>query len=183
VRDLVVENLDWHGEGSILDIGCGSGALAIAVAKKYETVKITGIDYWGKQWEYSQAVCEQNARIENVSDRIEFKKAGAADLPFDDERFDVVLSNLVFHEVRGVKDKTDVIKEALRVLKKDGKFVFQDLFLWSQLYGKPERLLQTIQGWGIKDVKMISTNEMPFIPTSLKLPFMLGTISLMVGEK
>jgi ubiquinone/menaquinone biosynthesis C-methylase UbiE len=104
-------------------------------------------------------------------------------LPFDNESFDVVLSNLVFHEVGGVKHKTEIIKEALRVLKKDGDFVFQDLFLWSQLYGKPEELLKTIQSWGIKSVKMIHTNKMPFIPKILKLPFMLGTMSMIVGKK
>lgn len=183
IRDLVVANLVWDGEGSILDVGCGSGALAVSVAKRYEKAQIIGIDYWGKYWEYSQTLCEKNAKLENVPNRIEFKKASAADLPFDDESFDVVLSNLVFHEVGGVKDKTEVIKEALRVLKKGGKFVFQDLFLWTTVYGKPEILLRTIQSWGIKEVRMIRTNEMSFIPRMLKLPFMLGTISMIVGEK
>ena len=183
IRELLIANLVCDGEGTILDIGCGSGALAISVAKRYEKAQITGIDYWGKKWEYSQTLCEKNAEHENVPNRILFRKASAADLPFDDGSFDVVLSNLVFHEVGGVKDKTDVIKEALRVLKKGGKFVFQDLFLWTQVYGKPEVLLRTIESWGIKEVKMIKTNEMSFIPRMLKLPFMLGTIGMIVGEK
>jgi hypothetical protein len=51
------------------------------------------------------------------------------------------------------------------------------------VYGKPEKLLETIQSWGIKDVKMINTNEMPFIPSMLKLPFMLGKMSIIIGEK
>jgi ubiquinone/menaquinone biosynthesis C-methylase UbiE len=175
--------LVWNGEGNVLDIGCGSGALAVSMAKRYEKAQIIGIDYWGKQWAYSQTLCEKNAELENVPNRIRFEKASATDLPFDDESFDVVLSNLVFHEVGGVKDKTEVIKEALRVLKKGGKFVFQDLFLWSQLFGNPEELLQAIRNWGIRDVKMINTCKMPFIPSILRLPFMLGTISMIVGEK
>ncbi|MFC1824453.1 methyltransferase [Thermodesulfobacteriota bacterium] len=43
IRDLVITNLVWNGEGVILDIGCGSGALAISVAKRYEKAQITGI--------------------------------------------------------------------------------------------------------------------------------------------
>ena len=183
IRDLVIKNLDWNGEGCVLDIGCGSGALSISVAKKYKNAQIIGIDYWGKQWDYSQTLCEKNAELENVRNQIEFKKASAAELPFENESFDVVLSNLVFHEVGDVKHKTEVIKEALRVLKKDGKFVFQDLFLWTKVFGNPEELLKAIKSWGIRDVKMINTNEMPFIPGILKLPFMIGTMSMIVGEK
>ncbi|MBU2648063.1 class I SAM-dependent methyltransferase [bacterium] len=183
VRDLIISNLAWNGEGKVLDIGCGSGALPILLAKKYQNAQIFGIDYWGKQWEYSQAICEKNASLENVPNRIEFKKASAADLPFEDESFDVVVSNLVFHNIASVKDKSQLLKEALRVLKKGGKFVLQDLFLWSQVYGKPEKLLETFQSWGVKNVKMINTNEMPFIPNILKLPFMLGKLGVIIGEK
>ncbi len=44
-------------------------------------------------------------------------------------------------------------------------------------------LLKTIQSWGIKNVKMIRTNKMPFIPKILKFPFMIGTMSMIVCEK
>jgi SAM-dependent methyltransferase len=183
VRGSVLSNLDWNGAGQILDIGCGSGALTIELAKKYKGAQIIGVDYWGKQWGYSKKVCEKNAEIEGVVERVTFQKASAAALPFDDDSMDVVVSNLVFHEVGGVKDKKELIREALRVVKKGGKFVFQDLFLWKQIYGEPDELIETIRSWGIKEVELINTSNLAFIPAVLKLPFMLGTIGVIVGEK
>lgn len=183
VRGLVPSNLEWDGAGQILDIGCGSGSLTIELAKKYQGTQIIGIDYWGKQWEYSKKLCEKNAEIEGVAERVTFQKASAAALPFDNASMDVVVSNLVFHEVGGVKDKKELIREALRVVKKGGKFAFQDLFLWKQIYGEHDELVETIRSWGITEVELINTSNLAFIPAILKLPFMLGTIGVIVGEK
>ena len=183
VRGLVLSSLDWSGEGQILDIGCGSGSLTIELARKYKGVQVIGIDYWGEQWEYSKTVCEKNAEIEGVAERVTFQKASAAALPFDDDSMDVVVSNLVFHEVGSVKDKKELIREGLRVVKKGGKFVLQDLFLWKQIYGEPDELIETVRSWGIKDATLIDTSKLASVPTVLKLPFMLGTIGMIVGEK
>ena len=55
-------------------------------------------------------------------------------MDFPDETFDAAVSNFVFHEVRTAKDKRDVVKEALRVVKKGGAFSFQDMFSQKALY-------------------------------------------------
>jgi ubiquinone/menaquinone biosynthesis C-methylase UbiE len=114
---------------------------------------------------------------------VTFQKASASSLPFPDEQFDAVVSNLVFHEVKDTSDKLGLIKEALRVLKKGGKFALQDLFYLERMFGKPEVLLRTIRSWGIRDVELIETSNSSFIPTALKLPFMVGTLGLIKGEK
>ena len=183
IGNLVLNKLSWDGNGKLLDIGCGNGALAIEAAKKYPNAEIAGIDYWGGQWEYSKKTCERNAEIANVADRTAFYKASAAQLPFEDETFDVAVSNFVFHEVQDVKDKRLVIREALRVLKKDGIFVFHDLFLWERIYGEPQDLLATIKGWGIQDVKLSNTSQETFVPGAMKLPFMLGKVGIIHGKK
>ncbi len=72
--DSLVEHLDWNGDGRVIDIGCGSGPVAIRVAKKYPDAKVMGLDYWGKVWEYSKAKCEMNARIEKGDNRVSFQK-------------------------------------------------------------------------------------------------------------
>jgi SAM-dependent methyltransferase len=183
IMDLIFNQLVWDGDGKLLDIGCGNGALAIEAAKKYPKAQIVGIDYWGGQLEYSQESCEKNAQLANVAERTSFQKASAAKLPFEDESFDVAVSNVVFHNVQDVKDKRALIQEALRVLKKDGLFVFQDLFLWKRIYGEPQDLLATIKGWGVQDIKLLDTSEQAFIPSAMKLPFMVGQIGIIYGKK
>jgi len=183
IRNLIFTYLVWDGNGKMLDIGCGNGALAIEAGKKYSTAKIIGIDYWGSQWEYSKESCEKNAQIAGVADRTSFQKASAAKLPFADEFFDITVSNFVFHEVLDTKDKKDVIKEAFRVLKKGGLFVFQDLFLVERMYGETQDLLVAIKDWGIDDIKFVNTSRQEFIPQAMKPPFMLGKIGIIYGRK
>ena len=183
IRNLVVEHLDWGGEGKALDIGCGNAPLAIELAKRYPSAHVTGIDYWGGMWEYSKTVCERNAEIEGVANRVTFQKASASALPFDDESFDAAVSNLVFHEVGDVKDKRELIKEALRVVKTGGAFAFQDLFLLKRHFGEVDDLVAMIKSWGIKDVAFADTSESEFIPKALRLPFMVGRIGIIYGKK
>ena len=180
---LVLANLDWNGEGRALDIGCGNGALTIKLAQKYPKARIIGIDYWGKTWDYSKKVCERNAVIEGVSGRVEFQKANAESLPFEEGYFDAVVSNFVFHMVGKSKDKRGVVREALRVVKKGGKFSFQDEFLVKQLFGDMNDFGKTIKSWGVSEVEFVQTRDADFIPRLLKVPFVLGTIGLIRGEK
>jgi len=183
IREAVFKNLTWNGEGRLLDIGCGNGALAIEAAKKYPKAQVTGIDYWGGQWEYSQKACDKNAAIAGVADRATFRKASASRLPFKDEYFDTAVSNMVFHEVQDARDKREVISEALRVVKKGGVFAFQDLFLWKRIYGRPDELIALIKSWGIQEVHFVNTSQQDFIPQAMKLPFMAGQIGMIYGRK
>jgi SAM-dependent methyltransferase len=184
MQELVFDHMaDWDGTGRVLDVGCGNGPLTIEIAKRYPHAKALGIDYWGAAWEYSKSVCDRNAAIEGVAERVTFQSASATSLPFDDETFDAVVSNFVFHEVRDVRDKRELIEEALRVLKTGGKFVFQDLFLWKQVYGQHDDLLQKIRSWGIERVDLVDTSASAFIPVALKLPFMVGTAAILTGRK
>ena len=127
VHEHLVEHLDWNGEGRLLDIGCGAAALTVRCAKAFP-----------------------KAQIEGVADRISFQKGDAAKLDFPDETFDAAVSNFVFHEVRTAKDKRDVVREALRVVKKGGVFSFQDMFSQKALYGDMEQFVRELKAEGKK---------------------------------
>ena len=58
-------NVPDGGKG--LDIGCGSGALTIACAKRNPKASFTGIDRWGKEYApFSKNLCESNSKAEGV---------------------------------------------------------------------------------------------------------------------
>lgn len=183
VRDLLLERLEWGGQGQVLDIGCGNALLTVEIARRYPRAQVTGVDFWGANWAYSQRLCEQNAKAAGVAEQVSFRKASAAALPYADGQFDAVVSNLCFHEVRDVADKREVVREALRVLRKGGRFAFQDLFLLERAYGDTDGLVATLGSWGVSKVEFVRTCDAPFIPKALKLPFMLGTMGVLYGEK
>lgn len=183
IHELVMAHIEWGGRGKILDIGCGNGPLTVKLARRFPEAEVVGMDYWGKDWDYSISVCKSNAALARAEERISFQRGSASALPFADGSFDLVVSNLVFHEVRDVKDKKICVREALRVLKPGGVFVLQDLLLLEAYFGKPEELMDAVRGWGAREVEFIRTCDLPFIPALVKLPFMVGTLAILSGRK
>jgi SAM-dependent methyltransferase len=170
------------GPGRVLDVGCGSGSLAISVATTAPESTVEGIDSWGSDWEYSQRQCESNARAVGVSDRVTFRQQSAAALSYPDASFDTVVSCLTFHEVRDRPDPTDAIVEALRVLRPGGRFVFLDLFADPGHFGSIQGVRDALARAGAT-----VTSESP-LPDLLPLPFplrqakVLGHAVLLVGS-
>jgi SAM-dependent methyltransferase len=183
IRGQVLDHLDWDGEGTALDIGCGNGPLTTALAKRYPRAQVLGIDAWNGVWDYSRQTCDTNAALEGVADRVTFQSGSAVCLPFEDEFFDAVISNLVFHSVRDTKDKTQLVKEALRVVKKGGRFCFQDLMVGRGKYGKPDELLQEVRGWGVQKADYVDTSESVHVPRALRNPIMVGNVGITYGTK
>lgn len=77
-----------------LDVGCGSGALTIACAKRNPGARMAGVDLWGKGNPSSEEACRHNAEAEGVANAA-FEYGNAAKLDFLNETFDVVVSNYV----------------------------------------------------------------------------------------
>ena len=56
--------------GKCLDVGCGSGALTIACAKRNPKAEIVGLDRWGKEYSnFSNMLCCKNAKAEAIGDQ------------------------------------------------------------------------------------------------------------------
>lgn len=183
IHNFLLKHLNWDGNGMLLDIGCGSAALTIRCAKAFPRARITGIDYWGKEWNYAKQQCEENAALEQVTP-ITFLQGDAATLPFDDESFDAAVSNFVFHEVKTQSDKRLVVREALRVVKKGGAFAFHDLFEQKSLYGDMKDFLAELKAEGFTEVYYEShTEQTDFIPWYVKAPWLLSGLGIIYGVK
>lgn len=183
IHDLIVAKVNWDGKGKILDIGTGNGSLIIKLAKIFPKAFLTGIDYWGGNWEYSKAHCQKNAEIEGGYDRIDFLKASAAELPFPDDEFDIIVSCLTFHEVKDKKNKIEVIKEALRVLKPGDEFVFLDLFMDEKIFGDERALLNILKKHGVSELNGYKLAGEMRLPKLLLNKKVLGNAMILSGRK
>lgn len=183
IHDVMVAQLNGVDEEKVLDIGTGSGSLIIKLAKKFPESSLTGIDYWGGNWEYSKTQCQLNAEIEGVHDRVQFTKASAAELPLHDGEFDIIVSCLTFHEVKDRKNKIEVMTEALRVLKPGGQFVFLDLFKDEKIFGDEEELLKALKEHGISELNRCSLSEVIQLPKLLLNKKVLGNAMMLSGRK
>jgi cyclopropane fatty-acyl-phospholipid synthase-like methyltransferase len=81
----------------ILDVGCGLGFLSCVSAEFYRNARITGVDTFehASLKRSSLEKAKENARILGFSERIDFKCDVFRFKPT--EKFDIILSNLVFH--------------------------------------------------------------------------------------
>ena len=108
-RRLARPFLDYAGMGDceqVLDVGCGTGHLAVSVLERSASATVHGIDLAPVYIEY--------ARSRNHNPRLEFRVGDACALPFPGGTFDRVLSLLLLHFV---PRPHDAIAEIRRVAK------------------------------------------------------------------
>ena len=181
VHQVVLSHLDFDGQGQLLDVGCGSGALSIRAALTWRSAQVVGIDYWGSAYGYGQTMCEKNAESEGVAARCRFQYGDANRLDFPDESFDAVVSNYVYHNITGA-DKRALLLETLRVLKKGGVFALNDE-MKPRMYGDMEAFAQELRDIGYEDVHIIDTAQEAFGSRRRAAMMMLGDSRMLVGRK
>lgn len=167
--------------GKCLDVGCGSGALTIACAKRNPNAQIIGIDRWGKEYSsYNKPLCERNAQAEGVSN-VTFQQGNALKLDFPDETFDAVTSNYVYHNITSA-NKQDCLRETLRVLKKGGTFAIHDIMTPAR-YGDMDAFVRELKDAGYEKVELIKTCEGMFLDKKEALFLDLAGSTLLTGIK
>ena len=178
----VAQYVEIPDGGIGLDVGCGSGALTIACAKRNPKATMVGCDIWSGSYkgEFSKKICEDNAKAEGVSN-VRFEEGNAVKLPFEDESFDVVTSNYVYHNIMG-HNKQKLLLETFRVLKKGGVFVIHDIMKKSN-YGNIQKFVEKLKSEGYKDIKLIDTTNGMFVGHREAKFLSLAGSTLLIGRK
>ena len=85
----VIEIAKDKGQIEILDIGAGSGAITVSLAKYLENAKLTSVDIS----EIALEIAKKNAISNNVEDRINFVKSDLFSSLNKNQKFDIIVSN------------------------------------------------------------------------------------------
>jgi arsenite methyltransferase len=129
VWDRILDELGLRGDETVLDLGCGRGAVLLATAKRLPRGRAIGVDLWrADQTENSQQATVSNAVLEGVADRIEVHTADMTALPLADESVDAIVSSLAIHNIPSHDARRKALDEAIRVLRPGARLVIADLW-------------------------------------------------------
>jgi SAM-dependent methyltransferase len=103
----------------VLDVGCGTGTLAVTLKRHHPTVDVVALDPDPK----ALARARQKALRRGVS--IQFDRGFSDALPYAASTFDRVFSSMMFHHLRK-HEKESTLREIRRVLKPGGRLEFLD---------------------------------------------------------
>lgn len=120
----------------VLDVGCGTGTLAVMLAQARAGVDVTGVD--------GDADILRIARekVHASGARVHLVEGLATALPFGDSSFDRVTTSLVLHHL-APRDKTLALREIHRVLRPGGELHIAD-------WGKPHDPLMRVAFLGVQ---------------------------------
>jgi ubiquinone/menaquinone biosynthesis C-methylase UbiE len=127
-RDRILNSYNWKGNEKVLDVGCGLGLLLIGAAKKLTSGKAVGIDIWSVADLSSNNLqnAMNNAKLEGVADKVEIMNQNIIKTVFDDNSFDVIVSNLCLHNIYNKRERETACKEIARILKTGGTVILSD---------------------------------------------------------
>jgi ubiquinone/menaquinone biosynthesis C-methylase UbiE len=117
----VAELANIKASDLVLDVGCGLGGTARYLAVQYKC-NVIGIDLTEEYISIGKKLTE----LVGLSDRVELRHGSALEIPYEDERFDIVWTE---HVQMNIADKNRFYSEIARVLKPGGRLLFHDIFL------------------------------------------------------
>jgi SAM-dependent methyltransferase len=128
LREQLMDTFSWRGDEFVLDVGCGSGLLLVAAAKRVSAGSAVGVDIWRREdlSNSRREITLRNAALEGVAERVRVEEGDARRLPFPDATFDAAVSLNVLHNIVRREEREQALREIVRVLKPGGRLVIAD---------------------------------------------------------
>lgn len=104
---------------TVLDVGCGTGTVALAIAARPDAIHVNGIDAAPEMIELARR------KAAKAGSDVNFQLGLIEDIPFPDGTFDLVTSSLVLHHLPNDLKEAG-LREVHRVLAPAGRFVVMD---------------------------------------------------------
>jgi O-methyltransferase StaMB len=152
LTELLVSRLPVGPGQRVLDLGCGHGGPALAVARG-TGANVTGISISAEQVKVATA----NAAAEGLADQVSFQHANALALPFEPASFDAVLA---FESLIHMPDREHVLREVFTVLKPGGRLVLTDFYERAPI---PANELAAVERY-LRDMKFTIVQPGDYIP-------------------
>jgi arsenite methyltransferase len=165
-RDRLLDGLHLRGDETVLDVGCGRGLLLIGAAKRLTSGKAVGVDIWQTEdlsGNRPEATLE-NARLEQVAERVEVKDGDARRLPFADGTFDVIVTKEALHNIYNAAERDTAVREIARVLRPGGRLVLGDV-------RHTGRYIQVLRECGLEDLRRSAESVSSLLLGAISLGF------------
>lgn len=153
-KSRLIERAHIEPGQRVLDLGCGTGTLAIMIKHSVPAALVTGLDA------DEQILAIAGSKAEQAGVNIRFDHGLASELPYPDCSFDIVVSSFVIHHLTSA-DKVRAFKEVRRLLQPGGWFHILD-------FGRPVNLLTRAQALVFKMFEQTLDNFNGRIPAMLK---------------
>ena len=117
-RRFLVERVDAAPDATVLDVACGTGAIALALARRYGCA-VVGID------QSAEMLAEGRRRVEaaGLGELVRLEKGRAESLPYPDASFDALTFGYL---LRYVADPAATLREVARVVRPGGRVAALD---------------------------------------------------------
>jgi len=130
VRAKLLDAANVRAGEQVLDLGCGTGAVSLLLAKRQPQARIVGLD------PDANALARAAQKAHAAGATIDWQKGYAGRAPYPAQSFDHVVSSLMIHHLKS-EEKQAAFRDVKRLLRPGGAFHLLD-------FGPPKNAIERV---------------------------------------